>query len=613
MTRRVFLPAICASILCLTIGVAQAQRRAPDLKPILDDVWEWRLDRSPSLRLQYGLPVEHIAPNTLARAERDAEFARSILSRLDALPAGKLTPEQSLNVRILRYEMSELIEAPRYFWLGFEVTPYQSGFFTNNVWPVFSQFTFAGPEDARRYLRLVNDYAVCVEEMLSRLKEQERRSIRIPAPALPGVIKLFSDYSTGVPRALHVSDERLAALSSAEREQFQAALGETVAKRLVPALRSIAEYLSGPYSKKAPATVGMSQYVDGKDYYRRMLRVSTTLDLTPEEVRDLGLKRMAELKRRMAEVRRQLGFEGDQAAFHAFLKTDRRFIAASPGDLEAVYKRCLERIEPALPKLFHSLPRAPYGVKRVRPEAEAGMTFGYYGRPQTPGGPGYYFYNGSGLESKPTFTACAMIYHELVPGHHFHVARQQENERLHPVQRTNYAFFAYNEGWAEYAASLGIEAGAYADPYSLYGRYLMQSHVYARLVLDTGLNYFGWTLQQAHEYLREATLLSDQEIRSDLLRYSTDLPGQALSYGIGFETIWKLRRRAEQALGENFDVRDFHEVVLGSGGMPLSILEQKVDAYIRRRSAAEARAAVASVLPSHRLCQNGAPRCRPRT
>jgi uncharacterized protein (DUF885 family) len=176
-----------------------------------------------------------------------------------------------------------------------------------------------------------------------------------------------------------------------------------------------------------------------------------------------------------------------------------------------------------------------------------------------------------------------MIYHELVPGHHFHVASQQENTALHPLQTANYAFFGYNEGWGEYGASLAIGAGAFDDPYSLYGRYLNESHVYARLVLDTGLNHFGWTLPQARAYLREATLLTDQEIETDVLRYSTDLPAQALAYGIGFDEIWQLRHRAERALGARFDVRDFHDIVLGSGSMPLGVLEQEVDSYIKRK------------------------------
>jgi uncharacterized protein (DUF885 family) len=632
MNRHALLTVVCALILCcFTTRAAQAQpqRGSGRVEAILDDVWQWRLDRNPSLRLQYGLPVEHIAAKTLARSRRDAEFARRILSRFDALPRAELTSELDLNARIVRQEMQQLVQAPRYFWLGFDVTPYQSGFFTNNVWPVFSRFTFQTPADARRYLRLVDDYAASVEEMSNRLEQQARRGIRLSAPAIPGIVKLFSDYVSSVPRTVHVADERLAALSPAEREQFRAKLQGAIEKRLVPALTSVVEYLRGPYAQAAPAEVGVSQYADGRDYYRHLVRANTTLELTPEAVRDLGLRGMTELRARMAEIRRALGFSGDQAAFHALLKSDRRFVAGSAEELEAVYKRCLQRIEPHLALLFRSVPKAPYGVKRVRPEVEAGMTFGYYGRPETPGGPGFYFYNGSGLESKPTFTACAMIYHELVPGHHFHVARQQENEQLHPTQRSNYAFFAYNEGWAEYGASLGIETGAYADPFALYGRYLMQSHVYARLVLDTGLNYFGWTLEQAHAYLQDATLLSEQEIKSDLLRYSTDLPGQALSYGVGFETIWKLRRRAEQALGDRFDVRDFHDVVLGSGGMPLTVLEQEVDAYVQRRSApagdsgpdAKSRRtmggrAVVEADDSIRRdwpCQNGAPRCGPET
>jgi uncharacterized protein (DUF885 family) len=567
-------------------SAATGQTASKPFDQILDRVWQWRLDRNPQLRIQHGLRVEHLRSETPAAAAQSADFARSILTALDRLSPQELTADQDITARAVRFEMERVVEAPRYYWHFFTVTPYQSGFLASETYPVFTSFVFTTPEDAERYLGLVRELADLIDQKLVKLRGQATRGIRLPQPAIPAVVKLYSDYATSVPKVLAVSADRLARLAPADQDRFHARLGESIEQRLVPAYRAIASYLDADYARQAPRAVGLGRYPGGQAAYRYAIRRSTTLDLSPDSVYRLGLKRMGELRVKMAAVRRQVGFEGDQAAFHRSLKADPRFIAPSAEALEANYRKCLAKLEPFVPKLFRFLPKASYAVKRLAPEAERGMTFGYYDQPETVGDTGYYVYNGSNLAAKPTFTNCAMIYHELVPGHHFHVASQQENEGLHPVERSNMSFGAYNEGWGEYAASLGYELGIYDDPFALYGRYLQESHVTARLVLDPGLNQFGWSIDRAERYLREATLLSDREIESEVLRYSTDLPAQALGYGIGYETIWSLRRRAERALGSRFDLRDFHDVVLGHGAMPLAVLQVKVDRYIRSKGGA---------------------------
>ncbi len=583
--RSLALAALCCVLSCEALAapplaVGSATQTDSELDEILNEVWQWKLDRDPSLRLQNGIPVDHIYPVTLERALNDAAFARRIIDKLNVVALRDLTHERDLERRIVHYEMERLIEAPRYFWFGFQVTPYQASFFSNSVTPVFTRSDLRTDTEAQHYLRLVQEYSDYLDQILLRAKQQEERKIRPSAAAVPGIVKLFNESAISIPKLITVSDERLGALAPSLRETFKQELIRLIDSRLRPALKAIASHYSGRNTEPAQRNLGVSQYPGGRDYYRYLVRVNTTLNLTPEEVRDMGVQRMQELKTRMANTRRHMGFADDRALREA-LRTDPRFFASSPADLEATYNECLHKLEPHLAALFHATPKAPYAIRRVRPEAEAGMTFGYYGRPEVPGTTGYYYYNGTHLPEKPTLTACAMIFHELIPGHHFHVATQQEALGLHPLQRANFGFFAYNEGWGEYAASLGVEVGAY-DAYSLYGRYLMQSHVYARLVADTGLNYFGWTQRQAQELLRSETLLSDEEIASDVLRYATDLPGQAIAYGVGYETFWRLRHQAERVLGTNFDVRDFHDVLLGSGSMPLGVLEEEVNAYIKR-------------------------------
>ena len=270
MKPRNFLSTLSACLLCALLSQsaparsAATERTASDeLESILDNVWEWRLERNPSLRVQNALPVEHIPLGDLAQVQQDASFATGIVQRLDGLQSQALTPQQDLYRRIVRYEMQRLTEAPRYFWFGFQITPYQANFFINNTWPIFSRFAFQTPADAQRYLRLVQEHSAAVEQILTRLKEQERRGIRLPEVAIPGASKVFSEYVKSAPRAVAVADERLVALSASERKNFQRKLTRVVAHRLTPAFKSIADHMNGISARQAPSTVGVAQYPGG--------------------------------------------------------------------------------------------------------------------------------------------------------------------------------------------------------------------------------------------------------------------------------------------------------------------------------------------------------------
>jgi len=281
----------------------------------------------------------------------------------------------------------------------------------------------------------------------------------------------------------------------------------------------------------------------------------------------------------MKIIRDELGFTGTAREFHDQLKLDERFIAQKPEDVEARFMEFIARIEPLIDGYFKKMPQAAYGVRRLPLAAEAGMTFGYYNPPTVADPVGYYNYNGSDLKNRSMVGAGSLIYHELLPGHHFHLATQQENESLQDFRR-NYSVAAYTEGWAEYAASLGIEMELFSTQYDMYGRYIMEIFLASRLVVDTGMNYLGWSLDQARAYMSKHLFHSDVEIASETLRYSTSMPAQALAYRLGYEKQWELRRKAEAALGENFDIREYHDVVLSDGAKPMVVLESKVDRWI---------------------------------
>jgi uncharacterized protein (DUF885 family) len=359
-----------------------------------------------------------------------------------------------------------------------------------------------------------------------------------------------------------------------------------VAKRLeqqvTPAFQALSALFDDGYRARAGEAVGVGAYPGGKELYQRLIHTYTGLRLTPEEIHQRGLAAVEELDRKMTEVRQRLGFTGSREEFHQKLRTDPRFLAKTPEEVEARYRQHVERIEPLMAKYFSLQPKAGYGVQRLDLSAEPGMTYGYYQQPG-PGRPlGYYRYNGSNLPERSLVGAAHLIYHELIPGHHFQIALQEENKDIHPV-RAQLNYGAFVEGWAEYAASLGHEMGMYADPYDLYGDLIMQAFLTTRLVVDTGMNYFGWPLERARQYMRDHTFESETQIVSESLRYSTDLYAQALCYRLGYDQIWMLRRKAEAALGPRFDLPAFHQAVIGSGSMPLDVLAEHVDWFIAQQ------------------------------
>jgi uncharacterized protein (DUF885 family) len=439
---------------------------------------------------------------------------------------------------------------------------------------VFAPLHIDGPGDAERYLSLAADYRLLTAEIGTKLAMQRRLGILVPRPALPGVILTLGRHRDAARRLLPVSSERLAALGPAARSRFQTRLTALTETEIIPAFNSILAQFDDQYRRAAPEQAGCGQYPDGGEYYASLVRRYTTSSYAAEEVHRIGLDQVAALAERMAAARADLGFSGSEADFHASLAADRRFYAADPVQVQAVYMRHMTALKPLIGQLFRVLPRAPYGLARLAAEMEAGMTYGYYQPPTAADPVGRYMYNGSALDQRSLLTAASLIFHELAPGHHFHLARQAENHSLPAVRREATDLDAFNEGWAEYAAGLCWELGLYEDPYDAYGRLAHERFTAQRLVVDTGLGALGWTLQRAREYMRANTTESGTQIATETLRYATDLPGQALAYRIGYLEFQALREQTASASGASFDVRDFHETVLGTGALPFPVIRE---------------------------------------
>ena len=350
---------------------------------------------------------------------------------------------------------------------------------------------------------------------------------------------------------------------------------------VLPAWRQLYRFVTERYVPGARETIGLSAVPDGAAWYTFAVRQSTTTEMSASDIHALGLREVERIRRAMDSVIAQTGFTGSFADFIQFLRTDPRFYFTDTASLLREYRDIAKRIDPGLIRLFGRLPRTPYGVIAVPAYSERNVTTAYY----TPGSPeaarpGYFYANTYDLKSRPKWEMEALTMHEAVPGHHLQIALAQELENV-PEFRKHLSFTAFVEGWGLYSESLGHDLGLYTDPYSRFGALTYDMWRAVRLVLDTGLHSMGWSRQQAIDYFAANSSKPLHDITVEVDRYIS-WPGQALAYKIGQLKIRELREEARRELGTAFDVRAFHDEVLGAGAVPLNILDARIRAWIAR-------------------------------
>lgn len=557
----------------------------------IERVWT-ELRRTPWVQRGLGLPVDRLPdigePAVAARSRRASEA----LVALDRVDASLLPRDVLLTHRVARTTATRMAaEADRY-WLAFDPlgigffamfapTAYGGGFLLGHIGGMLANHRFETPGDVDRYLGLLDDYGRLVDQMRERTAGQAERGIHVPRPQLQQSIELVSRFRAGS-ASLAPSPDRLGRMDA---EMAAAAIRERLAKAVVPAFDRLLALLTDPdYFARAPEEVGIAQYPGGAALYRELVREHTTLDVSPAEAHTEGLRRVSAIHAEMAALTKEEGFEGSPHDYLAAIAKNPQWRATGADEIGSFFTRYLDRIAPHLDTVFRFKPRAPYAAEPLPGPLAGSMTFGYYDAP-SPGRPaGRYLFNATNLAAAPLANIASLSYHELVPGHHFHLASQRENEGLHPV-RANALFNAFNEGWAEYAATLAGELGMYEASEERFGRLMMDAFLACRLVVDTGMNALGWTLEQARSYMREKAFLPDAEIRSESIRYSCDIPGQSLAYKLGEFFLMAKREEMRAHLGERFDLRDFHDAVLEPGGLPLSLVAENIDAATERLAA----------------------------
>jgi uncharacterized protein (DUF885 family) len=538
-------------------------------------LWELRLE-DPYTRASNGLQVTSLPSGSLEEAEADAARARAIAQTLEAVVADQLSETTRLTLEVLREALAQQARQPRAWWTTSPVTPYASYHFSYYAQQIIGSGVPSSAEELERRCGLWSDLAQALRTARRRLDAQASQGWRLARPALAPTAAAW--------RALRAAlGERLCVQSSSGANPAGAARWQQSAARLrdhevLPAADDVLAALEdADYAARAPEHAGLCHLPGGDAVYGELIRAHLTMEDSPQRLHDSGHEELRHLGERMRAVRQHIGFTGSAADFHQALKRDPRVIATSADEVAQRYQRCLERIQPLLPAWFSRLPKSPCKTQRLAPEQEAGMTYGYYDKPHRVGDEGVYRFNASNLAERSQLQVASLVYHELLPGHHFHLALQMEHEHLPPIRRTSTEWSVFNEGWAEYASGLAEEMGLYDDPYDLYGRLVHESFIAQRLVVDTGLNALGWTLERARAFMHQHTLEGAAQVASETLRYATDMPAQALAYRTGYRWFMDLRRDAEQRLGPAFDIRRFHEVLLEEGALPIAALRGHVE------------------------------------
>jgi uncharacterized protein (DUF885 family) len=580
------LPSIAGFTLVLSLvgvnTIPGQQSAAERLQRVFDDHWEFTLRESPTFATSVGdrRYNDRLERVTLADHHRRAAERRELLDRLEAIDADALSREDRISRDILATLLADAIEEYRFRSFLIPITN-RSGFHVSFP-ELHERVPLATVEDYENYVARLNDFRRLTGETIELMRVGVREGWILPEVVLKGIEETISPHiveSARESRVWQPFTEYPAVIGPGDRARLSAAGREAVISSVVPAYRDFLAFLTEEYIPASRSTIGASELPDGRAYYRHLVRSFSTLDLTPEEVHRTGLTEVARIRGEMEAIIRGTGFDGDFTEFIQFLRSDPRFYVESADELLRETAWVLKRMDGELPRLFGHLPRMTYGLRPVPDYIAPRTTTAYYSRPAGDGSrSGIFWLNTYDLASRPLYEIEALALHEAVPGHHLQIAIQQELEDL-PNFRRYSGLTVFTEGWALYAERLGLETGFYTDPYSDFGRLTYEMWRACRLVVDTGMHYQGWTRQQAIDYLAENTALTMLNITNEVDRYIA-WPGQALAYKIGELKIRELRAEAERALGGRFEIREFHDVVLGSGAVPLGVLEENVGRYV---------------------------------
>jgi uncharacterized protein (DUF885 family) len=581
---------IILSLLVLLLAVVDVAYAAPArndaataLHALFESEWERGLRENPvgaSLRGDRRWN-DQWGDNSVAAFERRLEADRAALAALEAIDRTQLGDTDQLSRDMFAWELQGRIEGAAF---RSHLIPLNQRGGVQTLDEITENLRFVTVRDYEDWITRLRGVDPLIENTIAlmRLGMAEGRMPsrvtmqRIPAQITSQIVEDPSQSRFFRPFTRFPDD-----IDAASRERLVATASRVIAEELVPAYQRFHAFFVDEYLPATRESIAARDLPDGQAWYRHLARRFTTTALSPDEIHEIGLKEVARIRADMDRVIAQVGFQGSFAEFLEFLRTDPRFYHDTPEALFEAYLAISKQIDPEMVKVFHarSLPRMPYGLRPIPDNVAPDTTTAYYSRPADDGSrAGFYYVNLYRPEVRPKYEMMVLSIHEAVPGHHFQIARTQELSDL-PNFRRSASITAYVEGWALYSERLGHEMGLYDDPYDHFGQLTYDMWRAVRLVVDTGMHYKGWSRQQAIDYFKANAAKTEADIINEIDRYIA-WPGQALAYKIGQMKISELRERAEQAHGERFDLRDFHEVVIDQGALPLEVLEARVSAWI---------------------------------
>jgi uncharacterized protein (DUF885 family) len=586
LTNRSFRAVLLLGALA-SIAAAPAPPAADALRALFAESWALALKEDPLFATSVGENRynDRLPSFTHEDIERGHRTDLAYLDRLHAIDRAQLNDTDKVSYDLFERDLQDGIT--EYGFKTYRMGINAEGAFHTGFSQLPNEMPFATVKDYENYLARLRAFPTFGEQNTALLREGIVSGMTVPKIVLNG----FTDgIKINIVEDAHKSvfwapfDHFPKAIAAADRERLSKEAERVIHDDVIPVYRHFLNFMETEYLPRARTTIAASDLPDGKNYYAARVRHFTTLDLTPEQVHQIGLKEVERIHAEMLTVMAQVDFKGDLKAFFEFLHTDPRFYPKTGDELLKDAAYIAKRMDGKLPSLFRVLPRQPYGIEPVPADLAPKYTAGRYsGAPITGRRAGMYWVNTTALNSRTLYTLEALTFHESVPGHHLQGALEQELTDLPDFRRFDYVE-TFGEGWGLYSEFLGIEAGFYTDPYSNFGRLTYEMWRACRLVVDTGMHSFGWSRQKAMEYMAANTALSPHEIETETDRY-IGWPGQALAYKIGEMKIKELRREAEKELGDRFDIRDFHQVVLGSGTVTMPILEHQVHDWIARTKA----------------------------
>ena len=552
------------------------------LHSLFSDVWDWGLREFPTRATYLGdyRYNDRLTNMSLASVQRRYKKNKVILTKLENLNREKLNVGDKLNYDLFKKNITRNIAAHPF--KDYLMPVDQMGGLQINFPNLVDITPFRNQGDFDNYLTRLSLFPEYVDQIIALMREGLKENITPPKIVLQKVPDQISvQYQFDVKNSPFYGpfEKNIVSLHDSLRAHYQEIAASSIKDHIFTSYRKLFNFFVEEYLPNARENISAMSLPNGDKFYAFKVKYYTTTNKTPSEIHSIGLSEVARIRSEMEKVIKDSGFTGSFKEFITYLRTNPDFYYDSAEELLDGYRAICKKADPELTKLFGTLPRLSYGVKPIPDfQAPASPTAYYYSGSLRAGRPGYFWANTYRLDTRPKYEMEALSLHEAVPGHHLQISISQELEGV-PEFRKHGGFTAFSEGWGLYSEKLGEEMGFYKDPYSKFGQLTYEMWRACRLVVDTGMHAFGWSREQAIKFVADNTAKTKNDIFVEIDRYIA-WPGQALAYKIGELRIIELRSLAEEKLGEKFDIREFHDIVLGSGAVPLDILEEHVKEYI---------------------------------